>query len=120
MQLLWLTRPSTFRLSDDLVHFIQHFSNDETPWNPSTKASQEYDDTYPDNAAPDTREANYLGRYGVLRNNWYKLDVTGIRHIGKPEPVEPGPEPDDEVDKYISVKIHVMPWTIRTQSNILL
>ena len=77
---------------------IQHFSNDETPWNPSTKASQEYDDTYPDNAAPDTREANYLGRYGVLRNNWYKLDVTGIRHIGKPEPVEPSPEPDDEVE----------------------
>ena len=95
---------------------IQHFSNVETPWNATNKASADYDDTYP----ATNRADYYLGRWGVLRNNWYKLEVTGIRHIGKPEPDEPGDEPDDEVDKYISVKIHVMPWTIRTQSNIQL
>ncbi len=92
---------------------IQHFSNDETPWDAVNKQSAAYNDTYP----VTNRAAYYLGRWGVLRNNWYKLTVTGIRHIGKPEPVEPGPEPDDEVDKYISVKIHVMPWTLRVQDN---
>lgn len=95
---------------------IQHFSNVETPWNATNKASADYADTYP----ATNRADYYLGRWGVLRNNWYKLEVTGIRHIGKPEPDDPGSEPDDEVDKYISVKIHVMPWTIRTQSNIQL
>ena len=91
---------------------IQHFNNDETPWSSLNKESAAYDDTYP----ATNRKADYLGRWGVLRNNWYKLTVTGIRHIGKPEPDEPGDEPDDEVDKYISVKIHVMPWTLRRQS----
>ena len=95
---------------------IQHFGNVETPWNATNKASADYADTYP----ATNRADYYLGRWGVLRNNWYKLEVTGIRHIGKPVPDDPGSEPDDEVDKYISVKIHVMPWTIRTQSNIQL
>ena len=79
----------------------------------TVSAFANYDDTYP----ATNRKADYLGRWGVLRNNWYKLTVTGIRHIGKPEPDEPGDEPDDEVDKYISVKIHVMPWTLRRQSG---
>ena len=97
---------------------IRHFNDAETPWTQLSKASAAYNDTYP---TPETnRDQNYLGRYGVLRNNWYKLEVTGIRHIGKPEPVVPDDTPDDEVDKYISVKIHVMPWTIRRQPGIVL
>ena len=64
---------------------------------------------------------NYLGRYGVLRNNWYQIEVTGIRQIGNPTVINPsdpgvgGGDPDDNVDNYLSVKIHITPWAVRTQ-----
>ena len=40
-------------------------------------------------------EADFLGRWGVLRNNWYNINVTGIKTIGSPEVPEVYPTPDD-------------------------
>ena len=94
---------------------IKHFGDELTPWNPSTKTSGI---SYP---TPD--EANWLGRYGVLRNNWYDLDITGVSRLGAATPeeldVKNDPTPDDNLKSYISVKINVLSWAKRTQSTIL-
>ena len=94
---------------------IKHFGDELTPWNPSTKTSGI---SYP---TPD--EANWLGRYGVLRNNWYDLDITDVSRLGAATPeeldVKNDPTPDDNLKSYISVKINVLSWAKRTQSAIL-
>lgn len=87
---------------------IQHFGDDLTPWS-DTDAQNGV--SYP---APDA-ENNWLGRYGVLRNNWYEINVTGIRDIGYAEVPEVYNTPDDPVNSYISVEINVLSWAKRTQ-----
>lgn len=114
---------------------IRHFGEDmgtgaanynalgvETPWNPDTKISQRYVHVYPTTGegTDASRAAAYLGRYGVIRNNWYQLEIDGIKKIGSPVPITPDETPDDEVDKYLSVKIHVTPWVIRKSTGIKL
>ena len=94
---------------------IKHFGDELTPWNPSTKTSG--------NSYPSSNEANWLGRYGVLRNNWYDLDITGVSRLGAATPeeldVKNDPTPDDNLKSYISVKINVLSWAKRTQGAIL-
>ena len=94
---------------------IKHFGDELTPWNPSTKTSGL--------SYPTPNEANWLGRYGVLRNNWYDLDITDVSRLGAATPeeldVKHDPTPDDNLKSYISVKINVLSWAKRTQSTIL-
>ncbi|MCM1313394.1 MAG: Mfa1 fimbrilin C-terminal domain-containing protein [Bacteroides sp.] len=100
------------------VVYVQHFGDDLTPWNswePSTSAPSA-SAPYPGNAAK-----NYLGRYGMVRNNWYDISISAIKKIGSP--VVPNltgdSTPDDEIESYISVRIKVLSWAKRTQSVIL-
>ena len=94
---------------------IKHFGDELTPWNPSTKTTGI--------SYPTPNEANWLGRYGVLRNNWYDLDITDVSRLGAATPeeldVKKDPTPDDNLKSYISVKINVLSWAKRTQSTIL-
>lgn len=92
---------------------IKHFGKDQTPW------GLEKDNTITGtNIYPTTnREANYLGRYGVLRNNWYDLEVTGIRTIGSAVIPSRDDKYDDELNQFISVKINVLSWAKRSQSE---
>ncbi|WP_444368587.1 Mfa1 family fimbria major subunit [Prevotella sp.] len=89
---------------------IKHFNN-LTNWNPG-------DYTYSDPHL--TKEENnnkYLGRYGVLRNNWYSLSVNTVSGLGYPEVPEVKPDaPDDENDKYINVEVKILDWAKRSQS----
>ncbi|WP_367882680.1 Mfa1 fimbrilin C-terminal domain-containing protein [Paraprevotella clara] len=62
---------------------------------------------------------NYLGRYGVLRNNWYDISVTAIKNIGS-STVEPVTgNTIDKLESYISVKINILAWAKRSQSVVL-
>ena len=80
---------------------IKHF-NQLTPWT----AGEAYG----------TKNDKYLGRYGVLRNNWYSLSVKSISNLGYPEVPEVKPEkPDDENDKYINVEVKILDWAKRKQ-----
>lgn len=82
---------------------IKHF-NDLTPWKPGDK-------TY------DGNNANWLGRYGVLRNNWYDLTVSKVSAPGYPDVPEVNPtEPDDEDTKFINVEVKILDWAKRSQS----
>lgn len=64
-------------------------------------------------------EANWLGRYGVLRNNWYDISVTGVKGLGSSEVPEVTTDTDDELKSYIAVQINVLSWAKRTQGAIL-
>lgn len=83
---------------------IKHFGDDLTPWN-------EGDKTY------DSNNLNWLGRYGVLRNNWYDLTIDKISGPGYPDVPEVKPDtPDDEDTKYINVSVKILDWAKRSQS----
>lgn len=66
-----------------------------------------------------------LGRYGVVRNNWYHLELQSVSGPGTPwipDPSDPDPTnptppdtDDDEADAYLSVQITINPWTFWTQ-----
>lgn len=83
---------------------IKHFGDDLTPW-------KEGNDTYGEN------NLNWLGRYGVLRNNWYDLTINKISGPGYPDIPEVKPtDPDDEDTKYINVEVKILDWAKRSQS----
>ena len=89
---------------------IKHFGDDQTPWN---GIEEGYGESYP--GEDSVRDNNWLGRYGVLRNNWYEIEVSSVKNIGYAE-VEPETGYDDPVDAWISVEINVLSWAKRTQS----
>lgn len=97
---------------------IKHFGDAETPWNREKHTVNTIAGIY-NAAAPATPESNFLGRYGIVRNNWYQIEISGISQIGDPIVVTPDDTPDDKTRNYLSVKIHILPWTVRTQSEIL-
>lgn len=89
---------------------IKHF-NELTPWvsgNP----------TYKDPLLTDAQNnEKFLGRYGVLRNNWYDLTVSKVSAPGYPDvPVVNPTEPDDEDTKFINVEVKILDWAKRSQS----
>ena len=86
---------------------IKHFG-DLTPWT-------EGQETYGTN--DDAHNTNYLGRYGVLRNNWYELTVGSVSGPGTPDvPTIKPTEPDDESYRYISVSVKILSWAKWTHS----
>lgn len=88
---------------------IKHFGNDLTPWG-KDQTGVSSTSIYAGNNAD-----KYLGRYGVVRNNWYDLGVNSISGIGSAVVPPHENKPDDELDRYISVRINVLSWAERTQ-----
>lgn len=80
--------------------FIKHFGDDLTPFTSGTYTA-----------------ADHLGRYGVVRNNWYELNITKVTGPGSPEIPEPDDEktPDD-TESWIRCAINVLSWAKRSQA----
>lgn len=97
---------------------IKHFGQDETPWNRDKHTVNDIEGIY---GTDPLATQNFLGRYGVVRNNWYQVEISGISQIGSPTVIDPStPDtPDDTVNNYLSVKIHILPWAVRKQSEVL-
>ena len=67
------------------------------------------------NSLDNYSEKDHLGRYGVLRNNWYELLINSVSGPGDPEiPVIPE-EPADKEHRYINCEINVLSWAKRSQ-----
>lgn len=81
---------------------VKHFGS-LTPWSSG--------ESYGDN------NLKYLGRYGMLRNNWYELTVGNVYGPGYPgvPPVDPT-LPDDENEKYLSVSVKILSWAKRSDT----
>lgn len=63
-------------------------------------------------------QPNHLGRYGIVRNNYYQITINDITQPGEPitDPtVDPSIDKDDETNYRINVSIKVLSWKIRTQ-----
>lgn len=66
----------------------------------------------------------HLGRYGVVRNNWYEIVINSISGPGRPTPPDPtdptdpdNPDPDDpKDDAFINCHINILSWAKRTQN----
>lgn len=61
------------------------------------------------------KDEKFLGRYGVLRNNWYDLGINSISGVGSPFIPKAPDTPDDELESFISVRINVLSWAKRVQ-----
>lgn len=115
----------TFKYYDGGVAYynvlIKHFGDSETPWKRENHTENNINGVYQSikgtPLSENLRDNNYLGRYGIVRNNWYQIKITGIRQIGSPVIVDPSgnDNPDDNVDNYLSVRIHITPWAVRKQ-----
>ena len=82
---------------------IKHFGDALTPWNPGEAYNGD--------------NLKYLGRYGMLRNNWYELNVQSVSGPGYPDVPDVKPNtPDDEIDKYIKVSVKILSWAKRSDT----
>lgn len=61
------------------------------------------------------KNENYLGKYGVVRNNWYNIKINKVSAPGLPEITEPV-EPVEKEEGYIKCEINVLSWAKRQQS----
>ena len=77
---------------------IRHFNDSEAKW--------EADEAY---------ALKHLGRYGVVRNNWYDITINSISGPGDPAIVPPSGNPDDNAEGYIRAEINVLSWAKRSQ-----
>lgn len=120
---------------------IKHFGDVETPWNGPAEAYNVYQATaptlciYPANATQtidgvttvygDNYASAWLGRWGVVRNNWYVVKLNKIAGIGSPVPEDfsgkAGNTPDDNppTSYFISAEVHILPWVKRFQEETL-
>ena len=60
--------------------------------------------------------------FGIVRNNVYKVTVTGIQGVGKDgvtEDIITDTETDDPTTVLLNVKLSIKPWTVRTNSAVL-
>ena len=94
---------------------IKHFGDDLTPWKKNETPLPSTSSVYP----IDHQNENYLGRYGVLRNNWYDITVEGVKGLGSPIRPTLTTTTDDELESYIAVRINVLSWAKRTQGATL-
>lgn len=90
---------------------IKHFGDIDTPWEESDKVNG---DSYADPSGT-TGENQWLGRYGMVRNNWYDLNVTGARELGSATVPDVSNTPDDDVNN-LAVTINILSWAKRTQN----
>lgn len=87
--------------------YVAHFGEGETPWTEPIAAT---DPVYPGD------DANFLGRWGMLRNNWYDIEITGIKGIGSSTVPPVTGETIDKLESYIGVQINILSWARRAQS----
>ena len=79
---------------------IKHFGDALTPWTTGSYG---------------TNEKAYLGRYGVVRNNWYEINITSVSGPGDPVPPTPDGGQIDKDTRYISFTVNILSWAKRTQ-----
>lgn len=83
---------------------IEHFGDGQTPLtNTDINAVTDYD------------EAKHLGRYGMVRNNWYELVINRVSGPGEPEIPEIPDTPVDQTSSYINCQINILSWAKRSQ-----
>ncbi|WP_431421606.1 Mfa1 family fimbria major subunit [Bacteroides hominis] len=71
---------------------------------------------------PSDDVAEDVMEFGIVRNNVYKVTVTGIQGVGKDgvtEDIIIDTETDDPTTVLLNVKLSIKPWTVRANSAVL-
>lgn len=110
--------PNIVRYKGGVAYYavrIKHFGDTDTPWNVEGQGVKAGDnnDIYP--SATGANIDWFLGRYGVVRNNWYDISVNKIQTLGDATIPAFTTDPDDVLENYISVSINVLSWSKHTQ-----
>lgn len=109
--------PNIVRYKGGVAYYavrIKHFGDTDTPWNVGQGVKPGGNDLiYP--SATDANVDWFLGRYGVVRNNWYDISVKKIQTLGDATIPALSLTPDDVLENYISVSINVLSWSRHTQ-----
>lgn len=111
--------PNIVRYKDGVAYYavrIKHFGDTEgTPWNVEGQGITAGDNSKIYNTSNSDSENWFLGRYGVVRNNWYDISVNKIQTLGDATTPALSSDPDDVLENYISVSINVLSWSKHTQ-----
>lgn len=107
--------PNIVRYKGGVAYYavrIKHFGDSDTPWNVEGQGV-----TAGGNSNIYHTGSNdwFLGRYGVVRNNWYDISVNKIQTLGDATIPAFTNDPDDVLENYISVSINVLSWSKHTQ-----
>lgn len=107
--------PNIVRYKGGVAYYavrIKHFGDSDTPWNVEGQGV-----TAGGNSNIYHTGSNdwFLGRYGVVRNNWYDISVNSIQTLGNATIPAFTNDPDDVLENYISVSINVLSWSKHTQ-----
>lgn len=107
--------PNIVRYKGGVAYYavrIKHFGDTDTPWNVEGQGV-----TAGGNSNIYHTGSNdwFLGRYGVVRNNWYDINVKKIQTLGDATIPAFTNYPDDVLENYISVSINVLSWSKHTQ-----
>lgn len=93
---------------------IRHFDDTQTPW--SSAATMTNNATEQVYGSGDTANENYLGRYGMVRNNWYDISITSVTHIGSPVIPALTTNADDKVEQLLNTTLSISGWTTHNQN----
>ena len=71
-----------------------------------------------DEAKKKDLDKEYLGRYGVVRNNYYDININSVSGPGEPtiNDITPTTDPDDQQNYYIQATVKILDWAKRSQS----
>lgn len=111
--------PNIVRYKGGVAYYavrIKHFGDSDTPWNVEGQDVKPGVNSliYP-NPSAGASDGWFLGRYGVVRNNWYDISVKKIQTLGDATIRAFTNDPDDVLENYISVSINVLSWSKHTQ-----
>ena len=111
--------PNIVRYKGGVAYYavrIKHFGDTDTPWNVSGQGVTAGSNSYIYNTTSTSSDNWFLGRYGVVRNNWYDISVNKIQTLGDATTPALSNTPDDVLENYISVSINVLSWSKHSQS----
>lgn len=107
--------PNIVRYKGGVAYYavrIKHFGDTDTPWNVEGQGVTAGGNS---NIYHNGSNNWFLGRYGVVRNNWYNINVKKIQTLGDATIPAFTNDPDDVLENYISVSINVLSWSKHTQ-----
>lgn len=110
--------PNIVRYKGGVAYYavrIKHFGDSDTPWNKEGQNVTAGGNSNIYNTSSTGSENWFLGRYGVVRNNWYDISVNSIQTLGDATIPAFTNDPDDVLENYISVSINVLSWSKHTQ-----
>lgn len=94
---------------------VRHFDDTQTPWaSAATMANNTTLWAYGNGV--DTYNNDYLGRYGMVRNNWYDISITSVTHIGSPIIPPLTTDADDKVEQLLNATLSISGWEAHDQN----